>query len=206
MSLDTYANLQAEIALWLNRTDLTAQIPGFITLAEAQMNRRLRAFQMLSRSSFPISGELTALPSDFLAVETLRNTTSGLVLRSVSPRMMDDDRATYDYAAGDPQRYSIEGVNLRVSPVPGAAVATSLLYYAALPALASNTSNWLLALYPDAYLYGALTQSAPYLRADERLATWSTLFLAAMADINEKSSGFGGALDMQPNTYGAGAI
>ena len=42
MALATYADLQGEIASWLRRADLSAEIPTFIALAEAQMNRRLR--------------------------------------------------------------------------------------------------------------------------------------------------------------------
>ena len=37
MALTTYTELKAAIADWLNRSDLTSQIPDFITLAEAEM-------------------------------------------------------------------------------------------------------------------------------------------------------------------------
>jgi hypothetical protein len=36
----TYAGVEESIAGFLNRTDLTARIPDFIVLAEAQMQRR----------------------------------------------------------------------------------------------------------------------------------------------------------------------
>jgi len=35
MALTTYTELKASIADWLNRSDLTAAIPDFISLAEA---------------------------------------------------------------------------------------------------------------------------------------------------------------------------
>ena len=38
MALTNYTELQAEVANFLNRDDLTAAIPTFIRLAEAKMN------------------------------------------------------------------------------------------------------------------------------------------------------------------------
>src|SRR4051812_14862616 len=43
MAITTYAELQAAAANWLVRGDLTARIPEFIALAEARLNRVLRA-------------------------------------------------------------------------------------------------------------------------------------------------------------------
>ena len=51
MSLSNYTGLKASIADFLNRDDLTAVIPDFITLAEAQINRDIRHFKMEARSS-----------------------------------------------------------------------------------------------------------------------------------------------------------
>jgi hypothetical protein len=42
MALSTYAQLQARVARWIDRDDLTEDIPEFIQLAEAQMLRDLR--------------------------------------------------------------------------------------------------------------------------------------------------------------------
>ena len=36
MALDNYTNLIASIADWVNRSDLTAVIPDFVTLAESE--------------------------------------------------------------------------------------------------------------------------------------------------------------------------
>ena len=43
MALDTYDNLKTEIASFLNRDDLTAQIDTFIDLAETRQARTLRS-------------------------------------------------------------------------------------------------------------------------------------------------------------------
>jgi hypothetical protein len=61
-----YSQLKSNIADFLNRSDLTAVIPTFIDLAEAQMERPLRVRQMVGRSTAPIDTQYSALPSDFL--------------------------------------------------------------------------------------------------------------------------------------------
>lgn len=45
MSLTNYADLQTSVATWLQRTDLTATLPDFITLFESFANRTLRVRQ-----------------------------------------------------------------------------------------------------------------------------------------------------------------
>ena len=49
MAIGTYAELQTAVANWLDRDDLTARIPEFITLAEARFNRLLRLRSMESK-------------------------------------------------------------------------------------------------------------------------------------------------------------
>jgi hypothetical protein len=63
-----------------------------------------------------------------------------------------------------------------------------LVYYQEIPALSdSQTTNWLLTDAPDAYVYGALTQAAPFLGEDERLPTWAQLYTSAIQGLNSSS-------------------
>jgi hypothetical protein len=184
MALSTYSDLRAEIANWLRRSDLTAEIPSFVTLAEAQMNRRLRVRQMTTRLSQSFTAEYVALPDDFLSERLVKITNGGgaTVLRYLTPEEMD--ARTRAPASGRPRFYALYGKDMRLHPSPDGAYGGELIYLQAIPALSdANPGNWLLASHPDAYLYGALTQSAPYLRADERLQTWTSLFGAVLTDI-----------------------
>lgn len=66
MALDgSYAGLKASVADWLNRADLAAVVPDFISLAEGQMNRRLRVRRMVATASASISAPYESLPADF---------------------------------------------------------------------------------------------------------------------------------------------
>ena len=185
MALATYSDLQSEVASWLRRGDLSAEIPTFIALAEAQMNRRLRVRPMAARLSASWAAEYVNLPSDFLAEREVSVSDGGggrHRLAYLAPEPMD--LASRAPSSGRPRFYGLYGGQLRLHPAPDQAYAAELVYLQATPALsADNPSNWLLAAHPDAYLYGALAQSAPYLKADERLQTWSSLFLGILADI-----------------------
>ncbi|TAE78733.1 MAG: hypothetical protein EAZ84_00410, partial [Verrucomicrobia bacterium] len=100
MSIDTYAELQSAIADWLDRQDMTAVIPSFISLAEADINRVLRDYRMEKRSTAQVDAQYSALPIDWL--ETIRvqivGDTSRLEL--VSDGALADMRAMRNDAGG----------------------------------------------------------------------------------------------------------
>lgn len=54
--VNDYATLQAAVAAWLARADLTSQIPTFIQLAEADLNRQVRTRQMQTLVTGTASG------------------------------------------------------------------------------------------------------------------------------------------------------
>jgi hypothetical protein len=60
-----------------------------------------------------------------------------------------------------------------------------MVYRQNVPPLASNSTNWLLTLAPDLYLYGALMEASPYIKNDPRIQVWGTLMASALNDLNE---------------------
>jgi hypothetical protein len=76
-------------------------------------------------------------------------------------------------ATGKPIYYSIMQNNIEFAPAPDGDYTIEIVYYQKVPALSSNSTNWLLTDHPDAYLYGTLMHSAPYLQADERIGVWA---------------------------------
>ena len=185
MALDTFSGLKTTIADYLNRDDLTSAIPGFITLAEAKFNRKLRVRQMIKRATATLDTQYFAFPSDFLqAKEFQLNTNPITYLQYVTQNQGDYGSANNYIATGKPQFYTIIGTQIEVIPTPDTGYTGELTYYGKIPALSdSNTSNWLLVYAPDLYLYGALLEATPYLKDDERLAVWSTLYTNSLGDI-----------------------
>jgi len=175
MALSNYTELQDSIADFLNRSDLTSVIPDFITMCEADLNRTLRVRDMSVRSRAPINSQYVKLPADFLGMRNI-----DLLTDPVTPLTYKNLQNLDIHRAGDstgkPLYYSVMQDSIEFAPVPDGDYTIEIVYYQKIPALsatASNGVNWLLTDHPDAYLYGSLMHSAPYLQADERIGLWA---------------------------------
>ena len=197
MSIANYTDLQSQIADFLNRDDLTSVIPTFITLAEADMNRRLRHWRMETRSQALLDTRYTALPQNFVDAVRLQLTgPSGVQrLELITNSELMDKRQASD-TAGTPRFYVINDGTIEVYPAPDQDYDLEMVYIATIPDIATNTTNWVITYHPDCYLYGALMHSAPYLQEDPRTQTWAALYKNAVDGINleddkAKTSGSG---------------
>src|SRR6185503_2733971 len=95
-------------------------------------------------------------------------------------------KANTTQLTGCPRFFSVVGGEFQFFPAPSQAYNAELTFYQRIPALsASNSTNWLLTLNPDAYLYGSLLQAAPYLKDDARTSTWAQIFETILSDIVE---------------------
>ena len=190
MALNTFTALKASVADFLNRDDLTAVIPDFISLAEAQINRDVRHWKMEARSSGQQdpSDEYMQIPADWVETIRLHLTGSGTsVVNLISRDAMADKRQGDNDTSGTPMYYTHADGQFQLYPTPNATTDFELHYYQKIPSLISNSDNWLLLDSPDVYLYGALLHSAPYLAEDERVAIWAQMYSASVARLNEAS-------------------
>ena len=207
MALTTYAELKTSIGDWLNRSDLTTVIPDFISLAEAQIERTLRARQMIVRANASFDAQYGAVPADFLETKSLKLTSTNpqTPLSFLSIDALDNEATKYT-GSGKPKFFGVVGGQFRLVPLPDSNYTTELTYYAKLAKLSnSNTTNWLLTSNPDIYLYGSLLQAAPYLQDDARIQTWATLYERALNDsqtADDRSASSGGALLTRAKTFG----
>ena len=185
MALSTYSELQASIADWLNRTDLTTAIVDFITLAEAQFNRTIRVSQMEQRATTnTVAGDgYLSLPEDYLMMRNIQlNSNPVRSLDYLTPEEIDK---FYDSSeSSKPAAYTIVGNEFQLAPTPDATYEVEISYYQKIAALSdTNTSNWLLESYPDMYLYGALIQAEPYLKNDQRIVLWKSALQLAQDEL-----------------------
>jgi len=195
VAISTYSELQTAVANWLaGRTDLTDRIPEFIVLAEAEFNRELRCAQMETRSYTTVNTaatepEFISLPGDFQTMRRVRlsSETGKPALEFVSAQQMDSFRYDRANVTGVPGYYTIFGTEMELFPTPAQAYTIEMIYRANIPALASNSTNWLLTAAPDAYLYGALLESAPYINDDQRINVWLTGLRTAIEGLNRVS-------------------
>lgn len=190
MALSNYSELQAEFALWCDRDDLAARFPAFLALAEAQMNRVLRAKGSTGRATVTVGTEYVVIPSDLEEVVSFR-LADGTRLDPVE----QDTLADFEPATGTPRFYAIVGANFHFYPTPATPVSADLTYYAKVPALTVTApTNWVLTGHPDAYLYGALSHAAPYLRDGTMGSVWKGLAESALSEIGTARHRPGGKL------------
>jgi hypothetical protein len=186
MSITNYSELQAAVASWLNRSDLTANITDFITLAEAQLNTDLKTRAMETKTTLAtvVGVNTVTLPTDMLEMRRLQ--VVGTYNQPLSYRTPDE--LSIDYASNmsaQPIVFTIIGGNIELAPIPDGVYSLELTYQQRIPALSvSNTTNWLLTSWPNAYLYASLLAAAPFIMNDERLPTWAQLYKQAIDGIN----------------------
>lgn len=175
MPLDSYSGLLASLAGWLMRDDLTAVLPDFVTLAEADMNNRLRLRSMLTTATVSDAGG--ALPADCVKVRSVALDGWGHLAFASDAEVAQFSEG---FRGGPARWWAIEGDSLVIGPEQTGGGTVTLRYYARIPALSdSNPTNAVLEAGPALYLYGSLLQAAPYLLDDARIQTWAALYQEA---------------------------
>lgn len=200
MALSTYNDLTAAVANWLNRDDLTARIPEFITLAEARIRRNQHWFKQIYSLAngglpFTVSAQPATLPVYVKEVLSMWASSAAYMhdIDIATPQAWRTLVTSNRNASGIPvvaviapqmdTWLSSTGPKLFLWPPPSGSFDIDFQFIRDLDPLASAV-NGLFLRSPDLYLYGALAESAPYLQHDERLQVWQERFSAAVAEIN----------------------
>ena len=200
MALGTFTELKDAIADWLDRSDLTARIPDFITLAEARINRELRIRPMEVRSTMETTSgqQYFNLPGGYIQMRNIQlNTNPTAPLEYITPEMLD--RLYGSSATGKPRAYSLIGDEIQLAPIPDSAYTLEMAFYEKFTALGDGTSgtvtnNWLTLNAPDVLLYGSLMEAEPFIKNDERIPVWLQAYRDGIdklqkADANDRHSG-----------------
>jgi hypothetical protein len=184
VSLTTYSELKTSLANWLHRSDLTSNIPDFISLCEADFNRKLRIRAMETQTTLTcVAGTATvALPTRYKQMKRIYVAgTPKQKLTFVSAEQLYNTYA--GSIAGKPKVYTIEGENVVFGPTPDSAYSVPVNYFSSFAALTDvATTNWVLTNCPDIYLYGSLVAAEPYILNDKRLALWKVQYDKAIQD------------------------
>lgn len=199
MAITTYDELQSAVARWLRRDDLVEYIPDFITLAEARHRREIRCEGNEGRwrtsQALPgtdalgvpnVATRYLGRPDDYIGFRMVRIIdTSTEQVKSV-PKTTSPEELSYRLKPGYglPSWYATHAtIEFDIIPTPGV-YKVEVLYYRSFPHLSETVpTNWLLENAPDLYLYGALLDSAPLLRDDDRLGIWQAFYEEKKGDL-----------------------
>jgi hypothetical protein len=186
-----YAQLLAAVARWLDRDDLSADIPTFVQLGHASLVRMLAGAPTLND---PAAGNwlLTSSPDTYLyaaLVESapfLKDDARIEMWRAELDRRVAEVRRIRTQATINITDYNglVEGVAAYLDRrdligslptfITQAHSSLTRLLAGVTPFAAPTTgnSNWLLTAHPDVYLYATLVEAAPYIGEDARLPLW----------------------------------
>ena len=190
MAISTYTELQTAVANWLDRDDLTARIPEFITLAEARFNRvlRLRSMEAKYTANTVAAQRNLALPTGYIQMRNFQVNTEPLTTLSyVTPEIYD--RMWGGSTSGTPKFYTILANEVSFGPIPATVQQVEMLFYKKFDNLSgSTTTNLLLTEAPDIYLYGSMLEAEPFIMNDERVPLWAQALQQAVTDLQEQDN------------------
>lgn len=187
MAITTYAQLQAAAANWLVRADLTARIPEFIALAEARLNRVLRA--RLAETEVALATTVGArsrpLPAGF--TEPLRVWIERAGARTELP-FLEARLMGASSLRGEPGAWTVDGANLAFDRPCDQVYALTLRMLRAFALSDAEPTNGLLSEAPDVYLFATLSEAGPFLRDAELAGAYEAKLDRAIAELNAKDA------------------
>ena len=171
----TYAALQADVASWMARDDLTTEIPNFITRAEDRFDRVLRTIEMELRAivTADTSTRFISLPTGFLEIVSMQlNENPYCELKYVAPNKIRRYYRDEINTQSRPSLYTIRG-QFELDVVPDKAYSIEAHYFKTLDRLSdSNATNWLLESHSDIYLAAAMVEANLFVSDPSAAMMW----------------------------------
>ena len=176
MAISTYNDLKTSIAAYLQRSDLTAIIPDFITLAESDINSDIADLQV-AQSHLSVTTTANNPLVSTASMYALRDAwCNGEPLHIGLPSSL----SVTDTRKGAPEAVGISGASsVRIYPIPDAAYTIDLLH---IPLLSiASQPNWVFTQSPSAYLYGSLLHASAYIEDMSKISAWQAGYEAAIS-------------------------
>ena len=188
----TYTALLEDLRRYLERgfTEATdplvyEQLPRLITLAERRIARELKIEGFIVAVTTPLQAGVSV----YMKPDRWRDTVSMTVdnktifarayeyLRNYWPDPTQTDTPTF-YADYDYSHWLLV-------PTPATNQTLEILYYEQPRFLGPEfQTNWITEYIPDLLLYASLLEATPFLKNDERIQTWQTLYDRAAQAVN----------------------
>lgn len=195
----TFDTLKQDLQRYLERGTTVAadplvfdQLPRLINLAERRCARELKVQGFIN----VVTTALTPGQSVYDKPDRWRDTVSiNIGTGTNNARRKTLFTRSYEYLRAfwpdesqraEPKFYSeYDYSHWLISPTPDAAYPIEILYYE-LPPLLDDvvTTNWLTEYAPQLLLYAALLEATPFLKNDERIPVWQTMYDRAAAMLN----------------------
>ena len=182
MSITNFGELKSEVASWLNKSNLSSKLDGFVQISESYIRRDLEVRAQELTATGTLTGTDLAFPSRFSSVRRL-------VVDDRQCRYITPEEYTHlDLAGADlPTRlYTIIGENIVILGGTSGDAYT-LVYTEWFESLAGDTdTNWVLTNSPDVYLWASCMAGSIYLKDVNAATGYKTLYEEAVRSLNRK--------------------
>jgi hypothetical protein len=190
----TFTSLQNDVRSYLERgassvTDplVFAQIPSLINFAERRISRdlKIQGFQVAVVTNLQAGVAVIAKPDRWRDTISMNiGTGTGYNTRvQIFGRAYEYVRSYWpnDTQVAQPVFYAdYNYTNWIVAPTPDVAYPIEILYYELPVLLDENTqTNWLTQYAPNLLLYATLLEATPFLKNDERIPVWQSMYASA---------------------------
>lgn len=194
MSINNYEQLKSAVRLWSKRSDISDFIADFIKFAESRIDAGIRTKANEKRALATLSQDdkYIVLPSNFVEMRSLRLIHAG---RYYDLMFTPPEAMKFSVEPRRPTSYTVNN-KIEFNCEPDQDYQLEMTYYYGLtPLTTSNSSNNILALYPNLYLYGSLAELYRWALDYESAAYYDQLFAGAleMANSKEKKGRYGPA-------------
>lgn len=188
----TYDSLLVDLRRYLERgftvesdAIVYEQLPRLITLGERRIARELKIQGFIRAVQTPLQVGVAVYLKPDRWRDTVSMTVNGKPIfarsyeycRNYWPDEAETAKPEF-YADYDYQHWLL-------TPTPNAADTLEVLYYEQPRFLGEDfQTNWLTEYAPDLLLYASLLEATPFLKKDERIATWQALYDRAAQALN----------------------
>jgi len=200
MALSNYTDLQAAVRAEMSDVSTSGlsatAIVDAITRTEAKINRRTRlreaeqlAYATYNASDDTIESRRIAMPLGYVEMLDLRWKKSSEDDTAYTEAMYVHPTSIHSYYTSitDSRLYYTIRDQIEFNRQTAGVDYELMMHYLKKWDIASDSTNWLLTNYPDAYLYGACVEVAAFIKNPEEAAGYKVLFDEVLKELNELS-------------------
>lgn len=191
--MKTYSQLQAFIADFLARDDLTEQIKTFVQLAEQRMSRELQValLERVARADVFQGQQFVNMPGDLRGIRELARVSSDGTRTNLQflPPAQLNVRKNDGFTPSETTSFTITGRDFELYPAAPEAFELEIVYDEGVAELTDATpTNVILSRHGDCYLHGALKCAFDFLGDEQRAVYHDAQFSRALQEIESDSN------------------
>ena len=176
MSMSTYTELTNALSAALETSDISDQIPDFITFGENRINRELRLRSMETALSASISSGVISIPDDYLELKNVY--IDGTPIRPLERKKAEWIYRNYPNRAAESKPFFIasDAGYFIFGPYPDQEYTVKGTYYAKFAALSSAESNWVTSTAPELIFFASMQEAYSYMGSDVNAMKWEAKY------------------------------